>query len=73
MADQFDIFGETQALEPEPAGYLARDASAPQGSQPRLFEPQMEGQLTLETQTPATQDRRRDATTTAQNRGERDG
>lgn len=48
MAEQFDIFGETQAPEPEPAGYPARDASAPQAYAVRLFEPQMEGQLALD-------------------------
>jgi hypothetical protein len=48
MMDQLDVFGETQSLklaEPKP-----RDALA--WNQPRLFEPQMEGQLTLESGTP---------------------
>lgn len=48
VADQFDIFGGTQAPAPELPAYMVRDASVPAGTQSRLFEPQMEGQLTFE-------------------------
>ena len=45
QALQVDIFGETQPPAPELPAYQRRDASA---ATSRLFEPQMEGQLTLD-------------------------
>lgn len=52
MKGQGDIFGGTQALDDvEPPRYMQRDAGACEQS--RLFEPQMEGQLALETERPA--------------------
>jgi hypothetical protein len=42
--EQTDIFGETQPLEHD-AGW--KPEQPPRPEQPRLFEPQMEGQLDL--------------------------
>jgi hypothetical protein len=45
---QLDVFGGESRPEPEPPAYMKRDASVPQGTQSRLFEPQMEGQMTFD-------------------------
>lgn len=41
---QVDIFGELTVPEPEPPGYMQPPVAV---DQPRLFEPQMEGQRAL--------------------------
>lgn len=58
--DQIDVFGETHSLEPV-APPKPRDANALE--QPRLFEPQMEGQTALEIGTAPPQGRRTGTTT----------
>lgn len=59
--EQFDVFGETHSLEP--AVVKPRDASGEAWTQSRLFEPQMEGQLALESGTAPPQGRRAGTTT----------